>query len=133
MSPISKRNANGQRSGSGRANPPSRTRGNAAKAFEQAAVRVKAEYRMPVEHHNPMETFAATAVWEGDGRITVYDKTQGPQNCRNYVAGVFGMPRDKVRVLSPYVGGGVRVGPASAIRVAARRAGGAARSSARCG
>ena len=81
-------------------------RGNPAKAFEQAAVRIKAEYRMPVEHHNPMEPFAATAVWEGDGHITVFDKTQGPQNCRNYVAGVFGMPRDKVRVLSPYVGGG---------------------------
>jgi xanthine dehydrogenase YagR molybdenum-binding subunit len=80
-------------------------RGNPAEAFEQAAARVEAEYRMPVEHHNPMEPFAATAVWEGDGRITVYDKTQGPQNCRNYVVGVFGMPRDKVRVLSPYVGG----------------------------
>jgi xanthine dehydrogenase YagR molybdenum-binding subunit len=81
-------------------------RGNPAPAFEQAAVRIKAEYRMPVEHHNPMEPFAATAVWENDDRITVFDKTQGPQNCRNYVAGVFGMPRDKVRVLSPYVGGG---------------------------
>ena len=81
-------------------------RGNPAPAFEQAAVRIKAEYRMPVEHHNPMEPFAATAVWEDDDRITVFDKTQGPQNCRNYVAGVFGMPRDKVRVLSPYVGGG---------------------------
>jgi xanthine dehydrogenase YagR molybdenum-binding subunit len=81
-------------------------RGNPAPAFEQAPVRIKAEYRMPVEHHNPMEPFAATAAWEGNGHITVFDKTQGPQNCRNYVAGVFGMPRDKVRVLSPYVGGG---------------------------
>jgi xanthine dehydrogenase YagR molybdenum-binding subunit len=85
---------------------PSHTRGNPAAAFEQAAVQVKAEYRMPVEHHNPMETFAATAVWEGDGRITVFDKTQGPQNSRNYVADAMGMPRDQVRVLSPYVGGG---------------------------
>jgi xanthine dehydrogenase YagR molybdenum-binding subunit len=42
---------------------------------------------------------------EGDGRITVYDKTQGPQNCRNYIANVFGMAHDEVRVLSPYVGG----------------------------
>jgi xanthine dehydrogenase YagR molybdenum-binding subunit len=80
-------------------------RGDQAAAFARAAVRVEAEYRMPVEHHNPMEPFAATAVWEDDGGITVFDKTQGPQNCRNYVAGVFGMPRDKVRVLSPYVGG----------------------------
>src|SRR5499427_2412856 len=77
--------------------PPTHRRGDAAKAFKQAAVQVEAEYRMPVEHHNPMETFAATAVWEGDGGITVYDKTQGPQNCRNYVVNVFGLPRDKVR------------------------------------
>ncbi len=69
-------------------------------------MRIEAEYRLPVEHHNPMEPFAATAVWEGDGRVTVYDKTQGPQNCRNYVANVFGLSPDKVRVLSPYVGGG---------------------------
>jgi xanthine dehydrogenase YagR molybdenum-binding subunit len=85
---------------------PPRRRGNAAQAFEQAAVRVQAEYRMPVEHHNPMEMFGATAVWEGDDQITIYDKTQGPQNCRNYVANVFGIAREKVRVLSPYVGGG---------------------------
>jgi len=84
---------------------PSKNRGNAARAFEQAAVRIKAEYRMPVEHHNPMEPFAATAVWEDDDRLTVFDKTQGPQNARNYVADVLGMPRDNVRVLSPFVGG----------------------------
>jgi xanthine dehydrogenase YagR molybdenum-binding subunit len=97
-----------QRERAGVAKPddtPAHTRGKPAQAFEQAAVRVEAEYRTPVEHHNPMEPFAATAVWEGDGRLTVFDKTQGPQNSRNYVAGVMGMPRDKVRVRSPYVGG----------------------------
>jgi xanthine dehydrogenase YagR molybdenum-binding subunit len=79
--------------------------GNAAQAFKRSAVQVNVAYSMPVEHHNPMEPFAATAVWEGDGRITVFDKTQGPLNCRNYLAGVLKLPRDKVRVLSPYVGG----------------------------
>ncbi|HEY8439988.1 MAG TPA: xanthine dehydrogenase family protein molybdopterin-binding subunit [Xanthobacteraceae bacterium] len=81
-------------------------RGKAAKAFEQAPVQLKAEYRIPVEHHNPMEPYATTAVWEGGGHITAYDKTQGPQNSRNYVAGVCKVPRKDVRVLSPYVGGG---------------------------
>jgi xanthine dehydrogenase YagR molybdenum-binding subunit len=84
----------------------SHKRGKAAKAFADAPVKVEVEYRMAVEHHNPMEMFGATAVWEGDGRITVYDKTQGPVNCRNYVASVFGLEHDQVRVLSPYVGGG---------------------------
>jgi xanthine dehydrogenase YagR molybdenum-binding subunit len=84
---------------------PSVVRGNAVQAFERAPVKVEVEYRMPVEHHNPMETFATTAVWEGDDRLTVYDKTQGPQNSRNYVAAALQIPREKVRVLSPYVGG----------------------------
>jgi CO/xanthine dehydrogenase FAD-binding subunit len=45
--------------------------GKAAQAFERAPVQVKAEYRIAVEHHNPMEPYATTAVWEGDGRITL--------------------------------------------------------------
>jgi xanthine dehydrogenase YagR molybdenum-binding subunit len=84
----------------------SHKRGNAARAFDRSPVRVEVEYRMPVEHHNPMEMFGATAIWESDGSITVCDKTQGPLNCRNYVANVFGMQQNAVRVLSPYVGGG---------------------------
>jgi xanthine dehydrogenase YagR molybdenum-binding subunit len=85
---------------------PPTARGNAAKAFEQAAVQVTPEYRSPVEHHNPMEPYATTAVWEGEDRLTVFDKTQGPLNARNYLADALEMPRDKVRVLSPFVGGG---------------------------
>jgi xanthine dehydrogenase YagR molybdenum-binding subunit len=102
-SPISRANAGRPRRGGDEAHVYSR--GNAAKAFAQAPVRVEAEYRMPVEHHNAMEMFGVTAVWEGDGRITVYDKTQGPQNCRNYIANVFSLRPDDVRVLCPYVGG----------------------------
>lgn len=83
----------------------SHKRGNAGRAFDRSPIRVEVEYRMPVEHHNPMEMFGATAIWESDGSITVYDKTQGPLNCRDYVANVFGMRRNAVRVLSPYVGG----------------------------
>jgi xanthine dehydrogenase YagR molybdenum-binding subunit len=84
----------------------SHKRGKPAKAFADAPVKVEAEYRMAVEHHNPMEMFGATAVWEGDGRVTVYDKTQGAMNCRNYLANVFDLADDEVRVLNPYVGGG---------------------------
>ena len=80
-------------------------RGKAAKAFADAPVKVEAEYRMAVEHHNPMEIYGATAMWDGDGGVTIYDKTQGPVNCRNYVANVFGLKPDKIRVLNPYVGG----------------------------
>ncbi|HLH87794.1 MAG TPA: xanthine dehydrogenase family protein molybdopterin-binding subunit [Xanthobacteraceae bacterium] len=80
-------------------------RGDAQAAFAQAPVRVECEYRMAIEHHNPMEMFGSTAIWEGDDRITVFDKTQGSVNNRNYLAGVLELPREKVRVISPFVGG----------------------------
>jgi xanthine dehydrogenase YagR molybdenum-binding subunit len=44
----------------------SHKRGNAARAFGRSPIRVEVEYRMPVEHHNPMEMFGATVIWEGD-------------------------------------------------------------------
>jgi xanthine dehydrogenase YagR molybdenum-binding subunit len=80
-------------------------RGNAAAALAQAPRKISASYRMPSHHHNPMEMHAATVVWEGKGRITVHDKTQGAQNVRAYLASVFGLLKADVRVLNPYVGG----------------------------
>lgn len=82
-----------------------RNRGDAVGALGAAAVKVAAEYHLPSHHHNPMEMHASTVVWNGDGSIAVYDKTQGPQNCQRYIAGVFGFSADQVRVLNPYVGG----------------------------
>jgi xanthine dehydrogenase YagR molybdenum-binding subunit len=84
---------------------PDKPRGDAAKAIAAAAVRHEAEYFIPVEYHNPMELFAATAVWKDGGKLTVFDKTQGVQNVQRYVCGVFGLKSDDVRVMSPFVGG----------------------------
>jgi len=63
--------------------PPPQPRGNAEKAFADAAVQLEAEYLGPAEHHNPMEPFATTVVRDENGRLTVYDKTQGVQNVQN--------------------------------------------------
>ena len=84
--------------------PPS-SRGDAARAFEAAPVRVDAQYYNGVEHHNPMEMHASTVIRAEDGHLTIYDKTQGSQNCRWYVSRVFGLSKDKVTVRNPYVGG----------------------------
>jgi xanthine dehydrogenase YagR molybdenum-binding subunit len=89
---------------------PDKSRGNAAKAYAAAAVRHEGEYFIPIEHHNPMELFAATVIWNGDGKLTVFDKTQGVQNVQRYVCGVFGLNPDNVRVLSPFVGGAFGAG-----------------------
>lgn len=84
---------------------PERPRGNAEKAFTAAQVRHSAEYFIPMEHHNPMELFAATAMWEGDGKLTVYDKTQGVLNVQRYLCKIFNLTPDQIRVVSPFVGG----------------------------
>jgi xanthine dehydrogenase YagR molybdenum-binding subunit len=80
-------------------------RGDVDAALSRAPASTRHEYRTPVEHHNPMECFGTTVLFEGDGRLTVYDKTQGAPNSQNYVCNIFGLGKDKVRVLSPYVGG----------------------------
>lgn len=85
---------------------PAKPRGDADAAFAAAKVRHAAEYFIPSEHHNPMELFATTVIPDGGGKFTVYDKTQGVQNVRNYLAGVFKLKPDDVRVIGPYMGGG---------------------------
>jgi xanthine dehydrogenase YagR molybdenum-binding subunit len=89
---------------------PEKPRGDAAKAYAGAVVRHEAEYFIPIEHHNPMEPFASTVIWNGGGKLTVYDKTQGVQNVHRYLCGVFDMKLDDVRVMSPFVGGGFGAG-----------------------
>ena len=85
---------------------PPKPRGDAEKALAAAEVRHEGEYYVPIEHHNPMELFASTVVFEPDGKLTIYDKTQGVQNVQRYVCSVLEMEPDEVRVLSPFMGGG---------------------------
>jgi xanthine dehydrogenase YagR molybdenum-binding subunit len=85
--------------------PVPKPRGEAEKALAAAAARVDVEYRAPAEHHNPMEPFASTAVWDDEGTLTVYDKTQGVKNVQGFLCSVFDYDDDQVRVLSRYVGG----------------------------
>jgi xanthine dehydrogenase YagR molybdenum-binding subunit len=79
-------------------------RGDGTRAFEQADVRLDLEYTTPVEHHNPMEPHASTVHYLPDDSLEVYDKTQGVQNCMQYLENVLNM-EGRIRVLSPFVGG----------------------------
>src|SRR5215831_5938880 len=80
---------------------PAKPRGDAPKAFAQAEVGHRGEYFVPVEHHNPMELYASTVIWEGGGKLTVYDKTQGVQNVQRYLCSVFALKSEELRVVSP--------------------------------
>jgi xanthine dehydrogenase YagR molybdenum-binding subunit len=80
-------------------------RGNFQAQFVGAAVSVDAQYNTPNEHHNPMEPHASTVMYQADGSLEIHDKTQGPQNCQDYLHNVFGLEKDKIRVLAAFVGG----------------------------
>src|SRR6185436_4926511 len=83
---------------------PPKTRGNPEEAMRNAPVKVEAEYRIPIEHHNPMEPHAAIAVWQGD-KLTIFDKTQNVYGVRDHLASSFGVPEENVNVVSTFVGG----------------------------
>jgi carbon-monoxide dehydrogenase large subunit len=53
----------------------------------------------------PMETRAAAAVWGEDGRLTAWIPNQGAQGTQGSLAGLLGIPTEKVRIITPDVGG----------------------------
>lgn len=84
--------------------PPAH-RGDFAAALRGAAFTVDIATEDAGQYHNPMELFATTVEWHGDGQVTVYDKTQGSQNVSYYLRTVFGLSLRKTRVVNAYVGG----------------------------
>ena len=86
------------------AGPEQKPRGNPREALRAAPVTIHAEYRIPIEHHNPMEPHAAIAFWQGN-RLTIFDKTQGVYGVRAHLANSFGIPAANVNVIAPFVGG----------------------------
>jgi xanthine dehydrogenase YagR molybdenum-binding subunit len=86
--------------------PPPPPRGKPEEAFAAAPVQISSRYHSAMEHHNPMEPFASTVLYDGDGKLTIWDKTQGILNSHTYVCNVFGLSKKDVRIHSPFVGGG---------------------------
>ena len=53
----------------------------------------------------PMEMRGAAAVWGDDGRLTIWFPNQGAQGAMRGVAGLLGVDPERVRVITPDVGG----------------------------
>jgi xanthine dehydrogenase YagR molybdenum-binding subunit len=86
--------------------PTDTEKGDVSTGLAAAAVSVDATYTTPAMHNNPMEPHAAMAVWDSAGALTIYDSTQGPSADRDTIAAALGLPPERVRVVSPHVGGG---------------------------
>lgn len=80
-------------------------RGDFAAGLAGASKKVQQTYHTPVEHHNPMEPHATSAMWQGD-QLTVYDATQGVVQAAGDLAQQFNVPPENVHLMDPFVGGG---------------------------
>jgi xanthine dehydrogenase YagR molybdenum-binding subunit len=74
-------------------------------AFAAAPVQLDATYTTPDQSHMMMEPHASIASWEGD-KLTVWTSNQMINWSRGDIAKTLGIPRENVRLDSPYIGGG---------------------------
>lgn len=79
--------------------------GNFTAAYDGAPVQLDAEYSTPTQHHNAIELFSTTAVWNGD-LLTIYEPSQNVYGARGALAKQMKMDPANIRVVSHYIGGG---------------------------
>ncbi len=80
-------------------------RGDPDKAFDDAPVKIDETYVTPVETHNPIELHATIAHWNGES-YTFYETSQAVANHQGTLMQMMGLPKEKVRVISRYLGSG---------------------------
>lgn len=79
--------------------------GDFERAYGNAPVTLDATYHTPDQSHAMMEPHATLAAWEGD-TLTVWTSNQMIDWGKGDLAKTLGMPKDNVRLISPYIGGG---------------------------
>ncbi|KRD18062.1 aldehyde oxidase [Mycobacterium sp. Root265] len=73
-------------------------------ADEPDGIRIASRFTTPINAHYPIELSATVAHWDGD-MLTVHDSTRWITGERRALAAYLGIPEDRVRILSPLVGG----------------------------
>jgi xanthine dehydrogenase YagR molybdenum-binding subunit len=79
--------------------------GDFSNAFAAAEVRLDQTYSTPDQSHAMMEPHATTAAWQGD-RLTVWTSNQMIDWTVGDLAQTLNMPKEKIHLMSPYIGGG---------------------------
>ena len=95
--------------------------GSVADGERAAAQVIEQKYLKGYVAHAPMETHSAVASVAADGKVTVWASTQTPFPLQTQVARALKLAPDKVRVITPYVGGGFGGKSAGAQAVEAAR------------
>jgi xanthine dehydrogenase YagR molybdenum-binding subunit len=79
--------------------------GDVEAGLASAAIRLDQTYTTQMCHHNPMEPHTAVATW-ADDMLTLYCSSQGVTDAAGLIARVLGLDPQRVRAISPHVGGG---------------------------
>src|SRR6201994_4100374 len=79
--------------------------GDFAGAFAAAPVQLDAMYTTPDQAHAMMEPHASIAAWDGD-KLTLWTSNQMVAWTTGDIAKTLGIPKENVRLLSPFIGGG---------------------------
>jgi xanthine dehydrogenase YagR molybdenum-binding subunit len=78
-------------------------------AFAKAPVQINVEYTTPSQIHAQIEPHATIAAWEtgpdGDS-VVLYSANQMPNRGQPAIGSVLKLPPEKVRIVTPYIGGG---------------------------
>src|SRR6185437_4620461 len=67
--------------------------------------KIDARYSTPTQHHNPLELFTTTCVWDGPS-LTIYEPTQSMYGLKAAIARQLSLDPANVRTISRYCGGG---------------------------
>jgi xanthine dehydrogenase YagR molybdenum-binding subunit len=79
--------------------------GDVEAALKTAAHIVEGTYMTQVQTHTSLETHGGICEWEGD-KLTCWVSTQAVHGSRDGIAKAVGVPQDRVRVITDYMGGG---------------------------
>lgn len=80
--------------------------GDAENALTKAEFKVDNIYRTPRQNHNAIEPHPIIAFWDEDENLIIFTGSQYVVGEQHTYAKVFDVETEKVRVLSPFVGGG---------------------------
>ncbi len=100
------RNAYAQAKAGGGGDPAASQRGSVEAGMSQANAKIAHVYSTPFEVHNPMEPHATIAVWDKPDSLILYDATQGVFSDQERAATLLGIPKENIRIVSPFLGGG---------------------------
>jgi CO/xanthine dehydrogenase Mo-binding subunit len=81
-------------------------KGNLEEGFAKADLILENKFYQPQVLHVPLETHAVIAKWGSGDRIKIWSSAQSPFAVRDLFGVALGVPKQKIEVIVPYVGGG---------------------------